>query len=84
MMKIVTQSHFMFVEQEPDRPKFKTGGSDEELYFHDAKKGVTKVPRRTLALDGLAPTVEGRFDVKLASGDTVAAMLVTRLLERKK
>ncbi len=31
MMKIVTKSHFMFVEQEPDRPKFKTGGGDEEL-----------------------------------------------------
>ncbi len=31
MMKIITQSHFAFVEQAPNRPKFTRGGTDEEL-----------------------------------------------------
>ncbi len=56
------------------------GGSDEELYFHDAEKGVVKVPRRSLALEGLTPTVEGRFEVELASGKTVAVNTVFSLL----
>lgn len=59
------------------------GGSDEELYFHDANKGVTKVSRRTLALDGLVPTVDGRFDVELASGETVTCHTVYALLRKK-
>lgn len=31
MMKIITKSHFVFVEQAPNRPKFTRGGTDEEL-----------------------------------------------------
>lgn len=31
MMKIITKNHFMFMEQNPDRPKFTKGGTDEEL-----------------------------------------------------
>lgn len=31
MMKIVSGSHFTFVEQEPGRPRFTKGGCDEEM-----------------------------------------------------
>jgi len=44
------------------------GGSDEELYFWDEAKGLTKVPRRSLALGGIKPVLEGSFDVSLADG----------------
>ena len=59
------------------------GGSDEVLYFHDPKKGVVEVPRRTLALDGLTPDVEGRFEVRLASGEKVAVETVFTMLRRQ-
>jgi hypothetical protein len=31
MMKIISKEHFVFVEQNPSRPKLKKGGNDEEL-----------------------------------------------------
>ncbi|MDP6980224.1 MAG: molybdopterin-dependent oxidoreductase [Myxococcota bacterium] len=58
-------------------------GGDEVLYFHDADKGVVEIPRRSLALEGLAPSVEGRFEVKLASGETIAVETVFTRLRRK-
>ena len=48
------------------------GGSDEELYLHDAERGVVAAPKRSLALEGLHPTLEGRFEVTLADGEKVA------------
>ncbi|MCP5042451.1 MAG: molybdopterin-dependent oxidoreductase [bacterium] len=61
----------------------KRGGSDEVLYFHDVRKGVVEVPRRTLALDTLTPTVEGSFEVELASGETVLVDTVFSLLRKQ-
>ena len=38
------------------------GGSDEDLYLHDAQRGVVMAPKRSLALEGLRPSLEGRFN----------------------
>jgi DMSO reductase family type II enzyme molybdopterin subunit len=57
-----------------------SGGSDEELYLHDAKRGVVAAPRRSLALEGLSPSLEGRFEVTLADGEKVAVRTVFSLL----
>jgi anaerobic selenocysteine-containing dehydrogenase len=56
------------------------GGSDEELYLHDAQRGVVAAPRRSLALEGLRPSLEGRFEVTLADGKQVAVRTVFSLL----
>jgi DMSO reductase family type II enzyme molybdopterin subunit len=58
-------------------------GSEEELYFHDAKRGITKIPRRSLALRGLEPDLEGQFEVKLAGGETVTVRTVFSLLRER-
>ena len=56
-----------------------SGGSDEQLYLHDRRKGIVRAPRRSLALDGLEPDLEGRFEVTLADGRTVAVRTVYSL-----
>jgi DMSO reductase family type II enzyme molybdopterin subunit len=56
------------------------GGSDEELYLHDAERGVVAAPKRSLALEGLHPTLEGQFDVILATGEKVPVRTVYSLL----
>ncbi len=58
-------------------------GSDEELYVHDPRRGVTPLPQRSLALDGLQPSLEGRFEATLADGGRVEVRPVfERLRER--
>lgn len=59
------------------------GGSDEELYFWDREKGLTLVPKRTLALEGLAPELEGRFEVTLADGSKVFVRTVFSLFAER-
>jgi DMSO reductase family type II enzyme molybdopterin subunit len=59
------------------------GGSDEELYLHDAQRGVVKAPRRSLALEGLEPTLEGSFPVRLADGREVEVRTVFSLLRER-
>ena len=59
------------------------GGSDEQLYLHDRRRGIVPAPRRSLALDGLEPDLEGRFEAKLRDGRTVGVRTVWSLfLER--
>jgi len=65
------------------RSDLEAGGSDEELYFWDRATGLTLAPRRSLALEGLAPELEGRFDVKLASGSVVSVRPVFALLRER-
>jgi len=59
------------------------GGSDEELYFYDAKKGVTRAPKRSLELKGVKPELEGRYEVTLASGESVTCSTVYTLLKKR-
>ncbi len=61
----------------------KKRGNDEQLYFHDARKGIVPVPRRSLALGKLEPSLEGRFEVTLASGETVTVRTVFSLLKER-
>jgi DMSO reductase family type II enzyme molybdopterin subunit len=56
------------------------GGDEDELYVHDADRGIVAAPRRSLRLDGLAPDLEGRFDVPLHDGKTVSVRPVFSLL----
>ena len=64
----------------------RSGGSDEQLYLHDPKRGVVAAPKRSLALDDLKPSLEGSFEVELHDGESVSvrpvfAMLRERLVE---
>ncbi len=59
------------------------GGSDEELYLHDAQRGVVAAPKRSLGLEGLRPSLEGRFEVTLADGKQVAVRTVFSLLRER-
>jgi DMSO reductase family type II enzyme molybdopterin subunit len=61
----------------------KRGGSDEELYFQDRKRGVLPAPRRNLRLDGLEPELEGRFEVTLKDGSPVGVRTVFSLLRER-
>jgi DMSO reductase family type II enzyme molybdopterin subunit len=47
---------------------FAAGGDPDQLFLHDATRGVVAAPRRSLALDGLEPDLEGRFEVKGSDG----------------
>ncbi len=60
-----------------------SGGSDEELYFYDKKRGAVVVPDESLSLEGLEPVLEGSFDVELASGASVRVTTVYSLLEAR-
>jgi DMSO reductase family type II enzyme molybdopterin subunit len=59
------------------------GGSDEELLLHDPERGVVPVPRRSLALEGLRPSLEGSFQVELAGGERVGVRTVFSLLKER-
>ena len=56
------------------------GGSDEVLYLHDPGRGIVAAPRRSLALAGLEPSLEGRFEVALRDGTRVGVRPVFALL----
>jgi len=59
------------------------GGDEDVLYLHDARRGVAPAPRRKLALDGLEPSLEGRFEVTLHDGKQVAVRPVFALLRER-
>lgn len=85
---IAEQSDLPFLVRE-DTNRFlrasdmKRGGRDDEFYVHDAGAGVVKAPRRSLELDGLAPSLEGRFEAKLATGENVAVRTVFSILRER-
>ncbi len=56
------------------------GGAEDRFYIHDAAgKGVVKVPQKTLALDGLDPTLEGEFEVQGLEGTLRVTTVFARL-----
>jgi DMSO reductase family type II enzyme molybdopterin subunit len=59
------------------------GGREDELFFHDARRGITAASRRTLRLEGLEPILEGSFEVKLHDGSTVRVRTVFSLLRER-
>jgi len=59
------------------------GGSEEELYFHDPVQGLIPVPKRSLALDGLVPQLEGHFAATLHDGRQVSLRTVYSLLRER-
>ena len=56
------------------------GGDEDEITIHDPKRGVVPAPRRSLDLGGLAPSLEGRFEVALGDGKPVSVRTVFSLL----
>jgi len=60
-------------------------GNQEEVYLHDAKRGVVAAPHRSLDLAGLEPSLEGAFEVTLRDGKKVVVRPVfARLREQLK
>ena len=60
-----------------------SGGDENVLYLHDPKRGVTEAPRRHLGLEGLEPSLEGRFEVTLHDGSKVRVRPVFALLRER-
>ncbi|MEN8184463.1 MAG: molybdopterin-dependent oxidoreductase, partial [Myxococcota bacterium] len=59
------------------------GDRDDQFFWWDASKGVlTVAPRHTLALGGVDPALEGRFEVTLKDLSTVEVEPVFSLLKR--
>jgi DMSO reductase family type II enzyme molybdopterin subunit len=85
---VVEQTDFPLLVRE-DTPRYlrssdlERGGSDEELYLHDAQRGLVKAPRRSLALADLQPELEGRFEVTLRDGKKVGVRTVFSLLRER-
>jgi DMSO reductase family type II enzyme molybdopterin subunit len=59
------------------------GGDDEELCVHDENQGIVPAGRRTLELDGLKPSLEGRFEATLHDGTKVQVATVFTLLREQ-
>ena len=59
------------------------GGRDDELFFHDTKRGLTAVDRRSLDLADADPRLEGSFDVTLKDGSEVKCSTVFSLLRAR-
>ncbi|MCZ2153308.1 MAG: molybdopterin-dependent oxidoreductase [Bryobacterales bacterium] len=56
------------------------GGADDRFYVHDlGGKGVVLAPQATLALDGMDPALEGKFEVRTTSGKVVVTPVFARL-----
>ncbi|MDP6978364.1 MAG: molybdopterin-dependent oxidoreductase [Myxococcota bacterium] len=77
----------LLVREDDDRylraSDLEQGGDDEELFLHDAARGLVPAPRRSLALEGLQPELEGRFDVTSKDGRKIGVRTVfTRLREQ--
>jgi DMSO reductase family type II enzyme molybdopterin subunit len=60
-----------------------TGGDEDELALHDPEQGIVAAPKRSLELGGLRPSLEGRFEARLAGGGTVAVRPVFDLLRER-
>jgi DMSO reductase family type II enzyme molybdopterin subunit len=60
----------------------KSGGREDIFYFYDESSGrVVEAPRKTLALDGLTPALEGVYEVRALSG-TIKVRPVFALLSQ--
>jgi len=58
------------------------GGRDDQLYFYDGRSGrIARAPRGTLRFDG-DPVLEGVYQVRLKSGETVTVTPVFEILRR--
>jgi DMSO reductase family type II enzyme molybdopterin subunit len=82
---ILEQTDMPFLVREDTRlflrsSDLEEGGDEDELYLHDEEQGVVAAPRRSLALGGLKPSLEGRFEVALHDGKTVGVRTVFSLL----
>ncbi len=61
---------------------FKSGGREDIFYFYDASSGrVVEAPRKSLGLHGLAPALDGVYDVRALSG-TIKVRPVFALLSQ--
>lgn len=60
-----------------------SGGDPDALFLHDATRGVVAAPRRSLALEGLAPSLEGRFEVTLHDGKKTSVRPVFAILRER-
>lgn len=61
----------------------KRGGRDDAFYFWDASTGrVTEAPRKTLALEGLDPALEGEYEVQTLDGKVKVRPAFELLKER--
>lgn len=62
---------------------FKKNGSDDVFYCYDGRSGrVRPAPRRSLALKGLDPLLEGEFRVATRQGEVVVTPVFAALRER--
>src|SRR3970282_980424 len=62
--------------------ELKSGGREDVFYFYDETSArVVEAPRKTLALDGLAPALEGIYEVRALSG-TIKVRPVFALLRQ--
>lgn len=79
------QTDLPFLVREDDRrflrgSDLEAGGDEDALYVYDAEQGPVAAERRSLALDGRKPTLDGRFEVRLHDGRRVGVKTVYRLL----
>ena len=64
--------------------ELKGEGRDDQFYVFDKKTGeVVEAPRATLDMGEIEPALEGRFQVKLADGDTVEVAPAFQLLREQ-
>jgi len=59
------------------------GGRDDELFFHDTRRGLTAADRRSLGLTDAEPRLEGSVDVVLKDGSEVKCSTVFSLLRSR-
>ncbi|MCC7078474.1 MAG: molybdopterin-dependent oxidoreductase [Acidimicrobiia bacterium] len=64
-------------------PEIDPNEPEDRFWFWDAAAGLTKAPRDTLKLDGLAPELEGRWKVGLSDGTEVEVTTVYELLRER-
>ena len=57
--------------------------TDDQFYFWDSSLGMIKAPKETLALEGLAPILDGKWTVQLADNTVVDVTTVYSLLNSR-
>ena len=61
----------------------KAGGREDAFYFYDVvSKRITKAPRKSLALNGMVPALEGEYEIRSLSGQ-LKVRPVFELLKKK-
>ncbi len=85
---IKEQSDLPFLVREDDerflrQSDLKRGGADDVFYVYDEKSGaITEAPKRSLALDGIDPALEGSFSVKTLDGEVRLTTVFAKLRKR--